>query len=112
MDGKRPRLPFVVRRQRNPSASDINSSLINSKMQRLIQRLPKFDLLVKIGAALHPLVIFCVTESEINPEYLASDCGVSPMTVKNYISILDDTLIGFSLPGFTKTRKRKAIARA
>lgn len=49
---------------------------------------------------------------EINFESLASDCGVSPMTLKNYISILDDTLIGFSLPGFTKTRKRKAISRA
>jgi len=31
---------------------------------------------------------------------------------KSYISILEDTLIGFSLPGFTKTKKRKAITRA
>jgi predicted AAA+ superfamily ATPase len=49
---------------------------------------------------------------EINLESLASDCGVSPMTLKNYLSILDDTLIGFALPGFTKTKKRKAISRA
>lgn len=48
---------------------------------------------------------------EINMESFASDCGVSPMTVKNYIQILEDTLIGFSLPGFRKTKKRKAIAR-
>jgi predicted AAA+ superfamily ATPase len=48
---------------------------------------------------------------EINFESLSSDCGVSPMTMKNYLSILDDTLIGFTLPAFTKTKKRKAISR-
>ncbi len=48
---------------------------------------------------------------EINFESFASDCGVSPGTAKNYIQILEDTLIGFSLPGFTKTKKRKAIGR-
>ena len=48
---------------------------------------------------------------EINFESFASDCGVSPGTVKNHIQILEDTLIGFSLKGFTKTKKRKAISR-
>lgn len=48
---------------------------------------------------------------EVNFESLASDCGVSPKTVKNYVQILDDTLLGFALPGFTKTKKRKAIGR-
>lgn len=49
---------------------------------------------------------------EINFESMASDCGVSPSTLKNYFQILDDTLVGFSLPGFAKTKKRKAISRA
>lgn len=49
---------------------------------------------------------------EINYERLASDCQVSPGTLKNYLQILEDTLIGFSLPAFTKTLKRKAITRA
>lgn len=48
---------------------------------------------------------------EINLESFGRDCGVSPITVKNYIQILADTLIGFSLPGFIKTKKRKAISR-
>lgn len=48
---------------------------------------------------------------EINYESLASDCGVSPSTIKNYLQILQDTLIGFSIPGFTKGKKRKAISR-
>lgn len=49
---------------------------------------------------------------EINYESLASDCGVSPNTLKNYIQILDDTLLGFHLHAYTKTKKRKAISRA
>lgn len=48
---------------------------------------------------------------EINFDSFASDCGVSPGTAKNHIQILEDTLIGFSLAGFTKTKKRKAIGR-
>ena len=49
---------------------------------------------------------------EINFESLASDCQVSTSTLKNYMQILEDTLIGFKLPAFTKTKKRKAISRA
>jgi uncharacterized protein len=49
---------------------------------------------------------------EINFASLASDCGVSPATLKSYFQILDDTLLGFQLPGFVKTKKRKATARA
>jgi len=49
---------------------------------------------------------------EINYESFASDSQVSPTTLKNYVQILEDTLLGFSLPGYTKTQKRKAISRA
>ncbi len=49
---------------------------------------------------------------ELNYESLASDCQVSPGTLKNYIQILEDTLLGFTLTGFTRTRKRKSISRA
>ncbi len=49
---------------------------------------------------------------EINYERLSSDCQVSPTTLKNYIDILEDTLIGFRLPGYLKTKKRKSISRA
>jgi uncharacterized protein len=50
--------------------------------------------------------------TEINYVSLSSDCGVSPATLKNYIEILSDTLLGFSLPGFIKTKKRKPVSRA
>ncbi len=49
---------------------------------------------------------------ELNFDSFASDCGVAPGTLKNYLQILLDTYLGFVLPGFTKTKKRKAIRRA
>lgn len=49
---------------------------------------------------------------EINFQSIAGDCGVSPNTIKNYIEILEDTLIAFQLKGFTRTKRRKAIARS
>jgi predicted AAA+ superfamily ATPase len=49
---------------------------------------------------------------EINYESLAGDLQISPSTLKNYFQILEDTLIGFRLKGFTDTRKRKATVRA
>ena len=49
---------------------------------------------------------------EINYESFSRDLQVSPNTLKNYIEILNDTLLGFVLPGYTKTKKRKAISRA
>lgn len=49
---------------------------------------------------------------ELNFEGLASDCGVPARTVQNYVSILEDTLVGFQVPAFRATRKRKAITRA
>ncbi|HNV72430.1 MAG TPA: DUF4143 domain-containing protein, partial [Candidatus Ozemobacteraceae bacterium] len=57
-------------------------------------------------------VIALSNGQEINYESLARDCGTSPGTLKNYLQILEDTMLGFSLPGYQKTRKRKAIARA
>lgn len=49
---------------------------------------------------------------EINYERFASDCQISTSTIKNYFQILEDTLLGFKVPGYTKTQKRKAITRA
>jgi uncharacterized protein len=49
---------------------------------------------------------------EINYQSFASDCGVSLNTIKNYFEILEDTLIGFHLPVFRKTKIRKAISRS
>ena len=49
---------------------------------------------------------------ELNYDQFSQDLQISPNTLRNYISILDDTLLGFKLRGYTKTKKRKAISRS
>ena len=45
----------------------------------------------------------------VNYTNVASDCGVSATTVKEYFQILQDTLLGRFLPSFQKKSKRKVI---
>lgn len=40
---------------------------------------------------------------------IAQDCGVDHRTVKEYFEILQDTLVGYLIPGFSATKKRRAI---
>lgn len=49
---------------------------------------------------------------ELNYESIRSECGGSINTVKRFVDILQDTLIGFRLPAWTLSKKRKAIQRA
>lgn len=48
---------------------------------------------------------------ELNYQSIASDLGVSPPTVSNYFQLLEDTLLGFRLYPYSKTKKRKAVSR-
>jgi predicted AAA+ superfamily ATPase len=57
-------------------------------------------------------VVALSNAEEISYASLASDCGVAARTLEGYFSILDDTLIGFRVPPYLKTVKRKAITRA
>ncbi|MCG2712028.1 MAG: AAA family ATPase [Elusimicrobia bacterium] len=45
----------------------------------------------------------------VNYNNIASDCGVSSPTVKNYFKILSDTLLGQFIPSFRKKPKRRVI---
>ena len=45
----------------------------------------------------------------VNYTNIASDCGVSTTTVKEYFQIMEDTLIGRYLPSFQKRPKRRVI---
>lgn len=49
---------------------------------------------------------------QINYTSIASDAQLSPTTVRDYFSILSDTLIGHTLPAFLATKKRKAMSTA
>ncbi|EKD73738.1 MAG: hypothetical protein ACD_45C00207G0002 [uncultured bacterium] len=60
---------------------------------------------------------FLVTAALANGQILnfaniANDTGVPAATVREYYSILEDTLLGFMLPPWTKSKKRKALSTA
>jgi predicted AAA+ superfamily ATPase len=46
----------------------------------------------------------------INYSAIASDCGISDQTVRDYFSILEDTLIGFMLPAYGKSTRKQALS--
>lgn len=48
----------------------------------------------------------------LNFSALSSDTGISSSSIREYYQILQDTLIGFLLPAWTKSQKRKAISTA
>ncbi len=48
----------------------------------------------------------------INFESLAGDSAVTAQTIREYFTILEDTLIGFMLPPFRKVVHRKAVGKA
>ncbi|NLD39293.1 MAG: ATP-binding protein [Desulfatiglans sp.] len=45
----------------------------------------------------------------VNFTKLGNDCQISASTVREYISLLEDTLVGFLIPAWTESKKRKAI---
>ena len=56
------------------------------------------------------LQVAALSDTEIvNFTNIAQDCGVSSKTVKEYFTILEETMLGFYLPAFTKVVKRRLI---
>ena len=54
------------------------------------------------------LQVAALSNTEIvNYTNIAQDCGVSAKTVKEYFAILEETMLGFYLPAYTRTVKRK-----
>lgn len=46
----------------------------------------------------------------VNFTNIASECGVSSPTIKEYFSILEDSLIGYFVPAFQKKPKRRVVS--
>jgi|SRR5579872_2759320 len=72
--------------------------------ESLVRKLPQFSRFLTVSALANGQML--------NFAQIASDCGVPASTVREYYSILQDTLIGFMLTPWVKTVKRKAIATA
>jgi len=56
--------------------------------------------------------IALVNGEELAYQTLASDTGIQAKTIRNYVEILKDTLLGFEVEAFRATKSRKAIARS
>ncbi len=70
----------------------------------LIRRLPPFSRFLK--------TIALANGEMLNFTKLANDSQVPPSTVTEYVSLLEDTLVGYLLPAWVESQKRKAIKRA
>lgn len=71
------------------------------KEEALVRNLNAFQRFLEVAA---------MTDGEmVNYNNIAQDCGVSAKTVAGYFEILEDTLLGFFLPAYTKSAKRRMV---
>lgn len=71
------------------------------KEEAIVRKLDSFQRFLEAAA---------LTSGEIvNYSNIASDCEVKSNTVKAYFEILEDTLLGYMIPAYTKVMKRKVI---
>lgn len=71
------------------------------KQEALVRNLSAFQRFLEVAA---------LTDGEmINYNNIAQDCGVSANTAACYFDILEDTLVGFRMPAFSKVMKRRLI---
>ncbi|MDE0518653.1 MAG: AAA family ATPase [Bdellovibrionales bacterium] len=74
------------------------------QMEALVKKVPQFSRFLEAAA---------FSSGEIlNFTKLGSDYGISPSTIREYYSILEETFVGFFLEPWTKSKKRKAISKA
>lgn len=72
--------------------------------EALVRNIPGFSNFLKMCALTNGKML--------NFSSIASDCALPVSTVREYYYILEDTFLGFMLPAFTATQKRKAISTA
>ncbi len=72
--------------------------------EALIRRLPQFSRFLASAATTNGQML--------NFAQIGSDCGVPATTVREHYLLLEDTLVGFLQPAWTRSRLRKAISTA
>lgn len=71
------------------------------KEEALVRNLDAFQRFLEVAA---------LTDGEIiNNNNIAQECGVHATTVSSYFDILEDTLIGYRIPAYTKVLKRRLV---
>lgn len=72
--------------------------------ESLVRNIPGFSRFLQTAA---------LTSGHIlNFTQIGSDVGLPASTVREYYYLLEDTFVGFMVPAYTKTRKRKAMSTA
>lgn len=70
--------------------------------ESIIRRIDSFTRFLQVAA---------LSDSEIvNFTNIAQDCGVSSKSVKEYFSILEETMLGYMIPSYSKVVKRKLVS--
>ena len=69
-----------------------------------VRRLPAFSRFLTTAALTNGRMV--------NFAKIGSDAGLPPATVREHYFLLEDTLVGFMLPAWTKSKKREAISTA
>jgi len=70
--------------------------------EAIVRRIPAFSRFLQVSAL--------TSGTTLNFSSVSNDTGIAVSTIREYYQILEDTLIGFQVPVFQKTQKRKAIA--
>lgn len=72
--------------------------------ESVTRNIPAFSRFLHVVALTHG--------QQLNYANIARECGVSTSTVRNYFSILNDTLLGFELEAWKKSKKRRLVETA
>ena len=100
--GYLPRMYLSDRPQRLLSAYVADYLKEEVAAEGLVRNLPVFSEFLNVAS---------LSDTElVNFSTIARDCGVSSHTIKGYFQILEDTLLGRWLPGYTRRPKRRVIA--
>lgn len=84
----------------------INSYIGDYLQQEIVEE----AIVRKLDAFTRFFQVAALSNTEIvNYTNIAQECGISSKTVKEYFSILEETLLGFFLPSYTTVVKRRVI---
>ena len=71
------------------------------KEEAMVRSLDAFQRFLEVAA---------LTDGEmVNYSNIAQECGVSAVTVNSYFDILEDTLVGYRIPAYTKVKQRRLV---
>ncbi len=100
-------LPFVVNSNEDLEKKSFLSSYVTTYLkeeiiqEQLIRNVVPFRKFLPIASQ--------VSGTILNYSNIASDLGVDWSTVKNYFEILEDTLLGFQLPAYSKSVRKQQL---